>query len=94
MLPFLIVMSLVQPALKVGIIADELVDYPEWTGEKIAHILREEGFETHLLTREQLNTASLQQFDAILIATDHTYPEYGSWGGAVAKATRGRMCSI
>ncbi|GBC96140.1 Exo-beta-D-glucosaminidase [bacterium HR16] len=94
MLPFLIAMALVQPALKVGIIADELVDYStwakpyasEWTGEKIAHILREEGFDAHLLTREQLNTASLQQFDAILIATDHTYPEYGTWGGAVAKS--------
>lgn len=94
MLPFLVMMVLAQPTLKVGIIADDLVDYStwakpyasEWTGEKVAHILRQEGFEVALLTREQLGVASLQQFDAILIATDHTYPEYGIWGGTVAKA--------
>jgi hypothetical protein len=81
-------------ALKVGVIADDLVDYStwakpyasEWTGEKIASVLRQEGFEVHLLTREQLNLAGLQQYDAVLIATDHTYPEIGAWGGPVAKA--------
>lgn len=94
MLLFLVAMALVQPTLKVGIIADELVDYStwakpyasEWTGEKIARLLRQEGFEVQQLTREQLNVASLQQYDAVLIATDHTYPEFGAWGGPVAKA--------
>lgn len=94
MLPLVVAFALLQPTLKVGVIADDLVDYSqwakpyasEWTGEKIASVLRQEGFEVHLLTREQLNLAGLQQYDAVLIATDHTYPEIGAWGGPVAKA--------
>lgn len=96
MLSFFVAMALTlaQPTLKVGVIADDLVDYStwakpyasEWTGEKIADLLQREGFEVHLLAREQLNVASLQRYDAIVIATDHTYPEYGAWGGTVAKA--------
>jgi hypothetical protein len=62
---FLVAMALVQPTLKVGIIADELVDYStwakpyalEWTGEKIASLLRQEGFEVHLLSRESSSTS-------------------------------------
>lgn len=73
MLSLLIAMALLQPTLKVGIIADELVDYStwakpyasEWTGEKVVHILREQGFDAHLLTRDQLVVENMGELPAV-----------------------------
>ncbi|MEJ5251245.1 MAG: beta-mannosidase [Chthonomonadetes bacterium] len=91
---WLLVASLAQPSLRVGVIADELVDYStwakpyaaEWSGEKVTQILRRLGVDAQIVTRDQLTTSGLRTFDAVLIATDHTYPELGTWGGPVANA--------
>lgn len=82
------------PALNVGVIADDLVDYSQWaaphkalwTGAEVAKVLTAAGAAPTLLKKEDLALEGFKRFDAIVIATDHTYPERGSWGGPVSKA--------
>ena len=57
-----------------------------WTGPEVRELLSEAGMKPTLLKKEDLTLEGFSRFDALLIATDHTYPERGTWGGPVAKA--------
>ncbi|MBP7933256.1 MAG: hypothetical protein KA354_01295 [Phycisphaerae bacterium] len=78
----------------IGVIADDLVDYSQWVsqhkdlwrGSQVLPLLEDRGARPTLLRSEDLTLEGFSRFDAILISTDHTYPERGAWGGPVAKA--------
>ena len=50
--------------------------------------VRPRFFAGQLLTEEDLSVDGFSKYDAILIATDNSYPEHGAWGGPVAKALK------
>jgi beta-mannosidase len=90
---------LVLPAycsLKVGVIADELIDYSTWAkpfaslwkGVEVLNFLKKLGCSPKLLTADELSFEGFSKYDVILIATDHTYPEIGAWGGVIAEALK------
>jgi len=98
-LPLLFLFILLLPAycsLKIGIIADELVDYSTWAkpfaslwkGEEVLNFLKKFECSPQLLTADELSFEGFSKYDVILIVTDHTYPEMGSWGGVVAEALK------
>ncbi len=78
----------------VGVIADDLVDYSQWAaphkalwlGPEVVAILAKNGVTPTLLGKDDMTLEGFTRFDAVLVATDHTYPEHGRWGGSVAKA--------
>ena len=78
----------------VGVIADDLADYSQWisahkdlwTGSQVVQILNAHGVQARLMHKDELTPEGLSRFEAVLVATDHTYPERGPWGGPVAKA--------
>lgn len=83
-------------SLEVGIISDELVDYSTWakpfaslwTGKAVSEFIKNLGYSVKLVSANELSLEGFSKYDIIFIATDHTYPERGSWGGEVAKALR------
>ncbi|MBI5091638.1 MAG: hypothetical protein HZB26_04245 [Candidatus Hydrogenedentes bacterium] len=80
----------------VGVVADDLVDYSQWAapqkavwaGKEIVRLLADKGVTGELLTKDSLSLEGFSKYDAILIATDNSYPERGAWGGPVAKALK------
>lgn len=99
LLLLLLMEGLLLPALcslNVGVIADELVDYSTWAkpfaslwkGEEICSYIKKLGHSAKLIHPDELSLEGLAKYDVILIATDHTYPERGAWGGEVATALR------
>ncbi len=83
-------------SLRVGVIADELVDYSTWAKPHailwkwgaVRELLKKLGYSPDLISAEELNLEGFLKYDAILISTDHTYPEKGGWGGEVAEALK------
>ncbi|MBI4559288.1 MAG: hypothetical protein HY706_17015 [Candidatus Hydrogenedentes bacterium] len=81
---------------KIGVVADELVDYSQWaaphkelwSGVELVRLLTENGAATTLLKRNELSLEGFSRFDAMFIATDNSYPEFGPWGGSVAGALK------
>ncbi|MBC7327393.1 beta-mannosidase [bacterium] len=82
--------------MKIGIIADELVDYSTWAkpyaslwkGKAVVEFLERLGYSAKLIGRDELSFEGFSQYDVVIIATDHTYPEKGKWGGPVAQALK------
>ena len=82
-------------AKPVGVVDDTLVTHEwwiqpwaaEWSSDKVAAEFRKNGIEAQTIGLKVLRRAAkLAEFQAIIIPTDHNYPDVGSKNGPVSRA--------